>query len=170
MNPLDKVIELRSQIIENQKAILHFLVENPEKFPPDYYLNGKSTGEVDNILNEIVKHLDELTIVSLWAVFEQQVIDNLILRYKMVISGSSDRLAIPIREYFERRTERIKIEDILGIYKNIVDKETIAYTGKVKDYRDWIAHGKPKRRVPQEIDPLDAKHVFDDFFLKSGMI
>ncbi len=119
--------------------------------------------EIEKETNLAIKPLEDLGVLVLFSVFEAAVRDHL----EGIIRPMTGHLGHPILEHAaERVLEGIK----QGSFANQVltplqeqGRVTPQLSDKVKqvrDYRNWIAHGKREPRDPSIIN-LDAKEAFE---------
>jgi len=52
-----------------------------------------------------------------------------------------------------------RTEEILDLFKTVVDTNLIGEAKKIKKYRDWIAHRNPKKGKPDNVFPGQAYMV-----------
>ncbi len=123
----------------------------------------KEVGAIENETNLAIKPLEDLGVLVLFSVCEAAVRDHL----EGIIRPMTGHLGHPILEHAaERVLEGIK----QGSFANQVltplqeqGRITPELSDKVKqvrDYRNWIAHGKREPRDPSIIN-LDAKEAFE---------
>lgn len=124
-----------------------------------------ASDSIDDATAMIEKSSDnanDFVIVSLWAVFERKLLDYL----KNAGRGTVQNAALlkfsqKFHEKIESEIEYWKINDILDIFKSVVDADLIGYAKSVKKYRDWVAHKNPKK-TPSNVTPLVAYKVLTD--------
>jgi hypothetical protein len=51
------------------------------------------------------------------------------------------------------------LDDLLDLFKSLVEVDKIGVAKQIKDYRDWIAHRNPKRLPPAQTEPRTAYSV-----------
>lgn len=99
---------------------------------------------------------ENFAILSLWAVFERFLIDYLVTKGQPLRSISPTTLAEGIYETFESAVEYRRIDEILDLFKGVVDSNLIGNAKNIKKYRDWVAHKNPRRGHSGKTDPLMA--------------
>lgn len=55
--------------------------------------------------------------------------------------------------------EFIKTEELLNALKGLVDLDTVGYLKQIKQYRDWVAHGRNPQKPPP-VKTVDFDEVF----------
>ncbi len=51
------------------------------------------------------------------------------------------------------------MDDVLDLFKPLVDPDQIGIAKQIKDYRDWIAHRNPNQPPPAQTEPRTANSV-----------
>jgi hypothetical protein len=77
MNKLEEIMEWYKLTIESQRVTLKILNSSPELVPLDSSLAEYKLSEAKKILLKAENELNDLTVLSLVAVFEQLVLDYL---------------------------------------------------------------------------------------------
>jgi len=103
--------------------------------------------------------LDALVVVGLWAVFERHLREYLRAKGRSVRTARPRVVARALHHHTDREMEYWKADDVLDIFKGIVDPSLIGNAKQIKDYRDWVAHRNPRRPSPTKTDPTSAYTV-----------
>jgi hypothetical protein len=96
---------------------------------------------------------ENFAILLFWAVFERFIIDYLREKGKPLMEIEPNALSGPFYQQFESTVEYWRIEDILDIFKSIVDPNLLGNAKNIKKYRDWVAHRNPRRVHEGKTDP-----------------
>ncbi len=62
-------------------------------------------------------------------------------------------LATVLQEHLDEQIERWQIDDILDLFKSIIDSSRIGQAKQVKEFRNWVAHKNPRKGTPTKMDP-----------------
>jgi hypothetical protein len=105
--------------------------------------------------------LDALVVVSLWAIFERHLREYLRRKGRSVRTARPRVVARALHHHTEREMEYWRTDDVLDIFKGMVDPTLIGIAKQIKAYRDWVAHRNPRRPSPSKTDPTSAYTVLD---------
>jgi len=133
------------------------------EIPPSLALARHATAEeaFEN-LAKAQSDLDDLTVLALFAIFEQALLDHLLQTSQRVQQGIASRLQGALADKAFRGLDRWPLGEILDVYKVAIDPTLVGLVKQVKDYRDWVAHGK--RDAPAaRIGPKAAHERLDSF-------
>jgi hypothetical protein len=109
------------------------------------------------------KLLDDLAVVALWASFEQQVLDHLEQAVQRALKQKRrDRLQQRILQERLAKPRYWPFEEVLDLYKEIIDPQLVGDVKQVLQYRNWVAHGRTGR-MPPNIIPKMAYERLKDF-------
>lgn len=116
--------------------------------------------------------LDDLAIVVLFSVFEALVREHL----ETVVHPEADRLSHPImRQAAEDAINGIRegsfFNRVLSPLKLAIPAEVIEQVNQVRDYRNWVAHGKRKspKKGTVNLSPKEAYDRLSDFLERLGI-
>ncbi|MEW6235905.1 MAG: hypothetical protein AB1656_11000 [Candidatus Omnitrophota bacterium] len=115
--------------------------------------------EAEDRIYESRTFADDHVIVSLWAVFERKLLDYLQKEGNRLLLGAATNFSLQVHRKIESEMEYWKSDDILNIFKTVVDPDLIGNAKQVKKYRDWIAHKNPNKNAPSNISPLGAYEI-----------
>jgi hypothetical protein len=118
----------------------------------------------ESLIEESRIKSDEFVIVALWAEFERFLIAYLQDKSKAVARQRPKKLSFALQGHLEEQIERWQIDDILNLFKTVIDPTRIGQAKQVKQFRDWVAHKNPRKGEPAKIDPQTA------YVLLSGII
>ncbi|HLC16679.1 MAG TPA: hypothetical protein VJL89_10685 [Thermodesulfovibrionia bacterium] len=101
------------------------------------------------------KEADNFVILSLWTMFERIILEDVQLQIEH-LSDSSPAVLKSICNKVNNEIEYWRMNDILDLFKGIVDKNLLGNVKQVKEYRDWVAHRNERKVKPPNIMPFDA--------------
>ncbi len=97
--------------------------------------------------------IEDLFILEIFSCFER------FLRNKLIDCLKLENC--PFRaDKIQNHIEYIKIEELLGSLKSIIDPVSLGYLKQIKRYRDWIAHGRNPQKPPP-VRTVDFDRVFE---------
>ncbi len=67
--------------------------------------------------------------------------------------------AKPLHDKVRGEVERWRPDDLLDLFKGLVDPNQVGLAKQIKDYRDWVAHRNPNRLPSAQVEPKDAYAV-----------
>jgi hypothetical protein len=145
-------IKVASRSIE--KSELHLM--NRTRFA------GSSLDEARTMIRDSRENIDDSVIVSLWAIFERKMIEYLQIEGRKLLQKTPTVFNIEVHGKIENEMEYWKSDDILDLFKSIVNPDLIGNAKQIKKYRDWIAHKNPKKRPPSNVPPQTAYRILFD--------
>lgn len=163
MNKLEEIMEWYKLTIESQRVTLKILNSSPELVPLDSSLAEYKLSEAKKILLKAENELNDLTVLSLVAVFEQLLLDYLKDLGKETIKKEEEILSKSVLKYALKNSDRWHFKDILDIFKSILSNELVGSVKQVYDYRNWVAHGKKETTSITKIDPEVAYDRLNEF-------
>jgi hypothetical protein len=113
-------------------------------------------------------HLDDLAVVVLFSVFEATVRRALVMEVSQEIPGLRH---VVLRSAAGKALEAVKkgnIQEVLGHYKTDFDKDLIEEVNQVRDYRNWVAHGRSGQEPPM-VEPEVAYQRLQKFLEATGL-
>ncbi len=169
MNPLEPVKKWYEVVNGNQRLIKMFLKKHPGLFPIESVLSSKTSDEARDILDKAKIELDDLTIVSLYSIFESKILSQISSIISTIATGPSTEFVKSIAKYTAKNSERWLINDILDLYKSKVNPDLVGNVKQIYNYRNWVAHGK-KTGKPLALDPITVYERLFDFLDQAGLI
>lgn len=150
---------------------LRLLDTDPAAPPSPIVLAGETPEEARNRLRQARDDLKHLAVLALFAVAERSVVDHLASATVNVKQKASDLEDGLVSEGMQD-LDRWPADDLLDACKGVVRTSLIGDVKQVKDYRDWVAHGRRESPLPWKelkkvtrIDPESAyrrlKHFLD---------
>ena len=101
---------------------------------------------------------DEMTVASLWIEFERHLIKHVTIQIS-ISSLTAPVFVAQLTARIEHQIEYSRIDDLVDLYKDWIDSETLGRVKQIKGHRDWISHRNPSRRKPAIIDPGTARVI-----------
>ena len=103
------------------------------------------------------RELTDLTILSLFATFEQLLLDHFESSTNALLNGETEPLKRRILEGQNqlKRPRETPIKTVLDYYKAVVDPDLVGQVKQIYQYRNWVAHGK-RGPSPPNITPVHA--------------
>jgi hypothetical protein len=123
------------------------------------------TSTIDDAKKDIKEsrdNADNYVILSLWVAFERNLFEYLSWESKRILNNNPSILTQKVHEKIENELEYWRIDDMLNIFKAIIDPQVVGQAKQVKQYRDWIAHKNPKKSMPQIVTPKMAYSVLSE--------
>jgi hypothetical protein len=117
-------------------------------------LEGKA--KIAAHIEESHRTSDEFVIVALWAEFERFLIIYLQGLSQIIGGEKPQKLTAALQQQVGEEIERWRLDDVLDLFKTIVDGQRIGEAKNVKKFRDWVAHKNPNKPPPAKIDPRTA--------------
>lgn len=89
------------------------------------------------------RELDKLVIIALWARFEREIIEYVQNVADTIGNSQSVLFSNALRSKMKSEIERWRIDDILDLFKVLVNSELLGQIRQIKNFRDWIVHQNP---------------------------
>jgi len=90
--------------------------------------------------------LDNLVIVSLWAVFERFLIEYVQARCTVLKTLEPTDFGLHLYDQFASAVEQWRLSDTLDLFKGPIDSARLGDAKNIKKHRDYIAHRNPKKK------------------------
>ena len=162
MTPLDAVWEWYEYARDSIGLAAHQVECDPYGIPRSLIFAAAVDEPPLEGLSRAQAELDDLTVLALFAVFEQAVLERLLRASASVKGRATTGLEAALSARAFRGLDRWPLEGVLDVCKAAVDAAVVGLVKQVKGYRDWVAHGK--RGAPDaRIDPRAAYDRLSDF-------
>ncbi len=168
MNNLQEVYNSYRISSDNHKVVIKLLNEDPKSFPENIDIASLSISDAKESLDSAYTELQDLTIVSLIAIFEKIIIKHI---FDICIKDSSllkDEFSKTAMEYVTKLKDRWSLMNILDIYKSIVSSNVVGEIKQIIEYRNWVAHGK-KNNKPLSLSPEIAYQRLSAFIKQADL-
>jgi len=103
-----------------------------------------------------MRDADDLYVLALWAVFERNLRDYLETEGPRPLETGDSPLHLRLSAKVRREMAYWRNDDVLDLFKGVVDPFLIGHAKQIKQYRDWVAHRNPKRLPPASVTPRNA--------------
>ncbi len=172
MNPLDEIWEWYEVTRDSLRLALRLIKTSISSTIPSNVIlkiapESFQSAPLDEVRRKLQqaehKLLDDLAIVALWASFEQQVLDHLEQAVQRTLKQKRrDRLQQRVLQERLAKPRYWRFEEVLDLYKEIIDPQLVGDVKQVLQYRNWVAHGRTSR-MPPNITPKAAYERLKDF-------
>lgn len=123
---------------------------------------NSSIDEAEQKIKTSRKNADDYVILSLWVIFERQLFDILTLETQIMSTNNPNIFTQEVHKKIEYELEYWRVDEVLDIFKTIIDPQMIGQVKQIKKYRDWLAHKNPKKSMPQIVTPKMAYTVLSE--------
>jgi len=157
--PLDTIWESYQVMRDCLKIVQRSLIKK------DMYLLSKTaflTNSEEQAMEQIKKgrcDANDYVILSLWAAFERIIIEHLQIEGRKVLTYPPSEFNQRVYHKISSEIEYWKIEDILTIFKAVIDSDLIGQAKQIKKYRDWVAHRNINKPAPPNISPENTYSI-----------
>ena len=127
---------------------------------------GMSEEQAGNWISKSRNNSDDYIILSLWAAFERIMIGYLQKQGKKILDDPPSDFNKKVYDKIESEIEYWRINDILDIFKDLIDSNLIGNVKQIKAYRDWIAHRNIKKGAPPNVLPQTAYKVLSEIIVE----
>jgi hypothetical protein len=151
-NPLFIVRETyeasRDALTITKRAVTH---DDKETLLFHTTFRSNNTTDVKKTIENSLKEVEDLFVLSLWSKFERFLRDYLQQKGATLQTTQPAALATPMYEYFCDEVEFWKPNQMLDLLKKSLFTNHSHIIGQAKQilaYRDWVAHGKNPNKHP----------------------
>lgn len=117
---------------------------------------GAPVEEVAGRISSSTEHADDYVILALWTLFERYLFLHLQKESKRILQVSTTRFTQETQQKIENELEYWRIDEVLDLFKTVIDSNLIGQAKQVKQYRDWVAHRNPKKPPKANVPPQTA--------------
>jgi len=125
-----------------------------------------SEEESKNLVKKSRNDADDYAILSLWAAFERTIMEYLQIQGRRILISPRSEFNQKFHKKVEHEIEYWKIDDILNIFKVVIDPDIIGQAKQIKQYRDWVAHRNISKGKPPAITPQKAYEIISKILKK----
>jgi hypothetical protein len=143
-------------------------LENSSIWQDDAFRNLEES-EILAETSESLAPIDDLAVIVLFSVFESHVRDHLIERMKPEADLLTDPILKSAASSAQQGVEQGSFFlQVLEPLKSQVATDLVTQVNQVRDYRNWVAHGK--RNVPKNlVTPSEAFNRLNRFLAELGI-
>lgn len=105
------------------------------------------------------KNVDDYVIFRLWIAFERSLFAFCINESKKLLNGTASDFTGNFQAEIANKIEYWRVDDVLDLFKPIIDAESLSQAKQVKKYRDWLAHKNENKPMPANILPQNAYRI-----------
>jgi hypothetical protein len=176
LNPLDKIKENYKNNTDAFKVI-KACVSETEGPLRDALASTSFTNLSGSVAIQVIGHSEEqleyLTVLALFSTFERHLRDALAANASLLAGAQpASSLATSLPQFYESQCDFFGIMRVVELFKPDVDDNLIKRVKMVKDYRDWIAHGRSSASAPKGgiVFALTAYDILTAFLTKAHLI
>lgn len=162
-NPLDPVWKQYEVTKDCMRVAQKTLEASRESFLRGTGFAGASYQEATNWIRRSQDELDDLTVLSLCAIFERRIVTLLQRKGEKILEEQPPELCGQVHAKFVDAVERWRMDDFLGLLKDYVGKDLSKETRAIVAYRNWVAHRNPKKRPKEKTAPRTAYEILSRF-------
>ena len=108
------------------------------------------------------KSTEDYFVLAFWASFERNLLDFLKIECRKIMGTQPSAFNQKLHRKIEDQLEYWRSDEILDIFKMLVDSNLIGQAKKIKRYRDWVAHKNPNKPSPDNVTPQIAYDVLSN--------
>jgi len=165
VNRLEEIIEWDEDTLSGYEALSKALFDNKGEQLDDSPYDRMTENEIKRTLEPLYEKLNELTIASLFFRFEPLLVEKIKDKSGGFTDSSNDIFIKNVNNYVRKNVDSIPIKIKIGLFRGYVDDSICDRIIEIKDFRDYIAHGKTGRR-PKFIEPRQAYGLLKDFIIQ----
>lgn len=113
----------------------------------------------DEKISASQQDIDDYVIISLWAYFER----HMFLQLKQDMMNPNSKF---LNDKIDEHLERLKISDVLDVFKVKIDSNLIGEAKQIYEYRNWVAHRNPKKYPSANTTPDRSYEVLLEIIKK----
>jgi len=117
------------------------------------------------LLEQTEKEIQDLFVLNLWVVFERFV--RIYLQHKKLPENHQLYFCEALYQDFHKKLESLTAQEILDFLKlsffnTNEGSQLIGLARQILEYRNWVAHRNPKKRLPVRITPNMAYDTLNE--------
>ncbi len=123
----------------------------------------------ENARNQIKKgrsDANDYVILSLWAVFERIIMEYLQIQGRKILDRPPTEFNQKVHQKIEHEIEYWKSDDILNMFKAVIDSDLVGQAKQIKQYRDWVAHRNVSKGAPVNVPPKKAYEILSQILCR----
>jgi hypothetical protein len=105
------------------------------------------------------KNTDDYFVLAFWASFERCLFDYIQAQGRIIFGTQPSVFNEKFHQKIETQMEYWKSNEVLDLFKAIIDPNLIGQAKQVKQYRDWVAHRNPNKPLPVNVTPQIAYDI-----------
>ncbi|OQY59868.1 MAG: hypothetical protein B6245_04380 [Desulfobacteraceae bacterium 4572_88] len=109
---------------------------------------------------------DDYVILSLWATFERIIREYLQIQGRKILDKPPTGFNQKVHRKIEHEIEYWRSDDILDMFKSLIDSELIVQAKQIKKYRDWVAHRNISKGAPANVPPKRAYEILSEILYR----
>ena len=117
-----------------------------------FYRKAKLGTLLTDEIDAVKRLIEDLFVVEIFSCFER------FLRNRIEDCLNLEKCSFG-KEQVLKHVEYMKVEELLDSLKGVVDSNSIGYLKQLKQYRDWVAHGRNPEKPPP-VRTVDFDKVF----------
>lgn len=162
---LDDIFQNYSILKDSSKITKRSITKQIQEIHNKTVFSLMETCKAEKIIDDAVESLDDLMVLSLFAAFERELREYISENIESIKEKVSSPLSCIILDYaIENEIEKWRTADIIDLFKYCIHINTIGKCKQILDYRNWIAHGKNKNKLPAaQTDPKITYNTLKDF-------
>jgi len=162
-NPLDPVWKQYEVTKDCMRVAQKTLEASHELFLRGTGFAGASYQEATDWIARSQDELDDLTVLSLCAIFERRIVTLLQRKGEKILEERPPDLSEALHAKFVDAVERWRVDDFIRLLQRYVGRELSTHTREIVNYRNWVAHRNPKKRPRGKTAPRTAYEILSRF-------
>ncbi len=113
---------------------------------------GLSVPQAEKEIESSMGEIEDFAIIGFWARFERYLVEYSQNIAKEISAKDPMAFSRLLHSKIDKDIEYWKTDDLLDVFKGIVDPTLLGQAKQIKEYRDWIAHRNPKKLPSAKTD------------------
>jgi len=110
-------------------------------------------------IEESINAIEDFAIIGFWAHFERRLIEYSQNIAQTLANQHPVAFSNLLHDQIDKDIEYWKTDNLLDVFKSIVDSTLIGQAKQIKEYRDWISHRNPKKLPSAQTDAATTYQV-----------
>jgi len=161
-NALDEIWESYQTTVNSLKAVNYNLSKGNFEILKNTSFISEPKETVQEKIKNSKQNAGDYAILSLWAIFERILFQYVQDEAERMLSDSTMAFTSTVYKKINHECEYWRIDDVLDLFKVLIDVDLIGQAKQVKKYRDWVAHKNLNKRQPQNVPPATAYKVLTE--------
>ncbi|QTA90254.1 hypothetical protein [Desulfonema magnum] len=164
--PLDRIWESYQVMCDCLKIAQRGVVEKNMRLLNKTGFWSSSEEEARMQIKKGRSDANDYVILSLWAAFERIITEYLLIQGRKILDSPPTEFNQKVYRKIEHEMEYWKPDDILNMFKSVIDSSLIGQAKQIKQYRDWVAHRNISKGAPANVPPKKAYEILSEILYR----
>lgn len=127
---------------------------------------SSSEEDAENQIKKGRTDANDYVILSLWAAFERIIFEYLKTQGRKILDNPPTEFNQKVHQKVEQEMEYWKSDEVLNIFKTVIDSDLAGQAKQIKQYRDWVADHNVSKSAPPNVVPRRVYEILSEILDK----